>query len=155
MIPAIITALIGAHMGLLVRQKHTEFPAAGKTEETVSGERLYPLYAAKAGGFFFIVFGVIAALGGLAQINPISLGPRQPGSSPAGSQPDWWHGHVDGSTRLFPSWDIHLGNYTIPAGVLAHGSTALHLDRAGSGLPIHRSEDDEGHRAPQPAAASA
>ena len=55
LIPAILLALIGAHLALLVRQKHTEFPAAGRTEDTVSGERVFPVYAAKAGGFFFIV----------------------------------------------------------------------------------------------------
>jgi len=116
LIPAIILALIGAHIGLVVRQKHSEFPAAGKNEHQVGGERMYPVYGAKAGGFFFIVFGVIAALGGLAQINPIWLfGPYNPAQVSAGSQPDWYMAMLDGSTRLFPSWDIRLGNYTIPA----------------------------------------
>ena len=37
------------------------------------------LYAAKAGGFFFIVFAACAALGGFAQINPVWLfGPYKP-----------------------------------------------------------------------------
>src|SRR5882757_8728322 len=67
LIPAILAALVGAHLALVVRQKHTQFPGPGHTENSVRGERVYPLYAAKAGGFFFIVFGVLAALGGLAQ----------------------------------------------------------------------------------------
>ncbi|MEP6599138.1 MAG: ubiquinol-cytochrome c reductase cytochrome b subunit [Actinomycetota bacterium] len=116
LIPAILAALIGAHLALIVRQKHTQFPGPGRTEHTVSGERIYPIYAAKAGGFFFIVFGVLAALGGLAQINPIWLfGPYNPAQVSSGSQPDWYMGMLDGSTRLFPSWEIHLFNYTIPA----------------------------------------
>ena len=61
LIPAILLALIGAHLALVVRQKHTQFPGPGRTEDTVSGERVFPIYAAKAGGFFFIVFGVCAA----------------------------------------------------------------------------------------------
>ena len=116
LIPAILAALVGAHLALLVRQKHTEFPGAGKSEATVSGERIMPLYAAKAGGFFFIVFGVLAALGGLAQINPIWLfGPYNPAQVSAGSQPDWYMAMLDGSTRLFPSWEIRLWGHTVPA----------------------------------------
>src|SRR5437868_4806511 len=108
-------ALIGVHLALLVRQKHTEFPSAGRSEKTVSGERIFPTYAAKAGGFFFIVFGVTAALGGLAQINPVWLfGPYNPAQVSSGSQPDWYIGFLDGSTRLFPSWEIRLFHHTIP-----------------------------------------
>jgi ubiquinol-cytochrome c reductase cytochrome b subunit len=115
LIPAILAALIGAHLALVVRQKHTQFPGPGRTEDTVSGERVYPLYAAKAGGFFFIVFGVTAALGGLAQINPVWLfGPYTPSQVSSGSQPDWYMMFLDGSTRLFPSWEIRLFHYTIP-----------------------------------------
>ncbi len=117
-IPAILAALIGLHLALMVRQKHTDFPGAGKTEHTVSGHRAYPTFSAKAGGFFFIVFGVAAALGGLAQINPIWLfGPYNPAQVSAGSQPDWYMAMLDGSTRLFPSWEIHhlFGRYTVPA----------------------------------------
>ncbi|HLY33648.1 MAG TPA: cytochrome bc complex cytochrome b subunit [Jatrophihabitantaceae bacterium] len=115
LIPAILAALIGVHLALLVRQKHTEFPSAGRTEKTVSGERIFPTYAAKAGGFFFIVFGVTAALGGLAQINPVCLfGPYNPAQVSSGSQPDWYMMFLDGSTRLFPSWEIRLWGHTLP-----------------------------------------
>jgi ubiquinol-cytochrome c reductase cytochrome b subunit len=116
LVPGILAGLIGAHLALLVKQKHTEFPAPGKSEHTVSGERMYPTYAAKAGGFFFIVFAVCAALGGLAQINPIWLyGPYNTAQVSAGSQPDFYIGFLDGSTRLFPSWEIRLWDHTIPA----------------------------------------
>jgi ubiquinol-cytochrome c reductase cytochrome b subunit len=115
LIPAILAALIGAHLALIVRQKHTEFPAAGRTEETVTGERVFPTYAAKAGGFFFIVTGVTCALGGLAQINPVWLfGPYNPAQVSSGSQPDWYMMFLDGSTRLFPSWEIRLWGHTLP-----------------------------------------
>src|SRR3954447_18949568 len=36
--PALILALIGAHLALVVRQKHTQFAAHGRTEHAVSGE---------------------------------------------------------------------------------------------------------------------
>src|SRR4051794_36222248 len=116
LIPAILAALIGAHLALVVRQKHTQFPGHGRTEDSVSGERVFPLYAAKAGGFFFIVFAVCAALGGLAQINPVWLfGPYQPAAVSSGSQPDWYMMFLDGSTRLFPSWEIRAFHHTIPS----------------------------------------
>jgi ubiquinol-cytochrome c reductase cytochrome b subunit len=115
LIPGLLAGLIGAHLALIVKQKHTEFPGPGKTESTVSGERMYPTYGAKAGGFFFIVFAVCAALGGLAQINPVWLfGPYNTAQVSAGSQPDWYIGFLDGSTRLFPSWEIRVWHHTIP-----------------------------------------
>src|SRR3954462_10494810 len=115
LIPAILAALIGAHLALVGRKKHTQCAGHGRTEDSVSGERVFPLYAAKAGGFFFIVFGVCAALGGLAQINPVWLfGPYQPAAVSSGSQPDWYMMFLDGSTRLFPSWEIRLWHHTIP-----------------------------------------
>ena len=116
-VPAIILALIAVHLLILVKQKHTQFPGPGRTEHNVVGNRLFPAFAGKAGGLFFIVFGVCAALGGLVQINPIWLwGPYNPAQVSSASQPDWYVMFLDGSTRLFPAWDINLpGNYQIPA----------------------------------------
>ncbi|MGH8959789.1 MAG: cytochrome bc1 complex cytochrome b subunit [Jatrophihabitantaceae bacterium] len=115
LIPALLAALIGAHLALVVRQKHTQFPQPGRTEHQVSGERVFPIYAAKAGGFFFIVFGACAALGGLAQINPVWLyGPYNPAQVSSGSQPDFYMMFLDGSTRLMPSWEIRLWGHTLP-----------------------------------------
>ncbi|WNV77285.1 cytochrome bc complex cytochrome b subunit [Geodermatophilus sp. DSM 44513] len=116
-VPAIILGLIAVHLLMLVKQKHTQFPGPGRTEHNVVGNRLFPAFAVKAGGLFFIVFGVCAALGGLVQINPVWLwGPYNPAQVSAASQPDWYVMFLDGSTRLFPAWDINLpGDYTIPA----------------------------------------
>jgi ubiquinol-cytochrome c reductase cytochrome b subunit len=113
-IPGIILALIAVHVGLVVLQKHTQFPGAGRREDNVVGERMYPSYGAKGGGFFFLVFGVLAALSGLFQINPVWLyGPYNPAQVSAGTQPDWYMGFLDGSIRLFPAWEIRFWNYTI------------------------------------------
>jgi ubiquinol-cytochrome c reductase cytochrome b subunit len=115
LIPAILAALIGAHLAIMIRQKHTDFPGPGRTERTVVGHRFFPKFAAQATGFFFIVFGVLAALGGLAQINPVWMfGPYNPAQVSSGSQPDWYMGMLDGSTRLFPSWEIRLWGHGIP-----------------------------------------
>src|SRR6202042_1349135 len=98
LIPGIILALIGAHLALVVRQKHTQFPGPGRSEHQVTGERVFPVYAAKAGGFFFIVFAACAALGGFFQINPVWLfGPYNPAQVSSGSQPDYYMMFLDGS----------------------------------------------------------
>ena len=63
LIPGLLLALIAAHMLLLVYHKHTQWPGPGRTEQNVVGFPMLPVYAAKAGGFFFIVFGVTATHG--------------------------------------------------------------------------------------------
>lgn len=115
LIPGILLALISAHLLLIVKNKHTQFPGPGRTEQNVVGKRFFPTFALKSGGFFMVVFGLTAALGGLVQINPIWLyGPYDPSQVSAGSQPDWYVGFLDGSTRLFPAWDIYLFGYNVP-----------------------------------------
>jgi ubiquinol-cytochrome c reductase cytochrome b subunit len=115
LVPGIILALVAVHLALVVKQKHTQFPGPGRTEDNVVGERIYPIYAAKAGGFFMLVFAVMALLGGIFQINPVWLyGPYNPSQVSAGSQPDWYIGFLEGSSRIFPSWEIHLWQHTLP-----------------------------------------
>ncbi|WP_229837149.1 cytochrome bc1 complex cytochrome b subunit, partial [Dactylosporangium sucinum] len=107
LVPGALLALITVHMGLLVKQKHTQWPGPGRTNTNVVGVRMFPGFAAKAGGFFMIVFAVLAALAGLFQINPIWLfGPYKAAVVSAASQPDWYVMFLDGSTRLFPAWEI-------------------------------------------------
>jgi ubiquinol-cytochrome c reductase cytochrome b subunit len=119
LIPGILLALIAAHLAILWHQKHTQFAGPGRTEKNVVGERFFPYYTAKAGGFFFIVFGVLAALGGLAQINPIWLyGPYNAYEASAGSQPDWYMGFLDGAVRLMPNLDFRGFGHDIPFNVL-------------------------------------
>jgi ubiquinol-cytochrome c reductase cytochrome b subunit len=114
LIPGIILIVITVHIFLVVKLKHTQFPGPGRQEDNVVGERLYPSYGAKGGGFFFLVFAVVAALGGLFQINPVWLyGPYNPAQVSAGTQPDWYMGFLDGSIRLFPAWEIRFWDYTI------------------------------------------
>jgi ubiquinol-cytochrome c reductase cytochrome b subunit len=109
LVPGALLALISAHMGLLVKQKHTQWPGPGRTNSNVVGVRMFPGFAAKSGGFFMIVFAVIALLGGLFQINPIWLfGPYEAAVVSAASQPDWYVMFLDGSSRLMPAWEIRI-----------------------------------------------
>lgn len=118
LLPGLILALIAAHMLMLVYHKHTQWPGPGRTEQNVVGYPLLPVYAAKAGGFFFIVFGVVAIMGGLLGINPLwKYGPYDPTKVTAGSQPDWYMGWPDGLLRIMPGWELHLGSYSFALNV--------------------------------------
>ncbi|MFJ6674200.1 cytochrome bc complex cytochrome b subunit [Actinosynnema sp. NPDC091369] len=116
LIPGILLALIAVHVGLVWYQKHTQFPGVGRKETNVVGVRIMPVFAAKGGGFFAVVVAVTAIMGGVFQINPIwNFGPYNASQVSAGVQPDWYMGWTDGLIRLWPAWELYLGNYTVPA----------------------------------------
>jgi len=119
-VPALIIVLIGVHLMMVVIHKHTHYSGPGRTDDNVVGYPLAPVYVAKAGGFFFLVFGVIAAISATFTINPIwNYGPYDPSPVSAGTQPDWYIGWLDGALRLAPSgWDISVFGYVIPMGVM-------------------------------------
>jgi ubiquinol-cytochrome c reductase cytochrome b subunit len=128
LLPAAIAALLTAHLALVVRQKHTQFRGPGRTEDNVVGERLWPTYASKALGLFFLTGAIVSALGGLVQINPIWIyGPFDPSEVSAASQPDWYMGWLDGALRLFPGWEVRAFGLELPnpffPGVLLPGVT--------------------------------
>jgi ubiquinol-cytochrome c reductase cytochrome b subunit len=110
-----VLLLLAVHLAIIWRQKHTQFPGPGRTETNVVGTRLWPTYAARSVGMLFAVFAVVAALGGLAQINPLWLyGPYRTGAVTTAAQPDWYMGWLEGALRVFPAWRVHVWDHTIP-----------------------------------------
>jgi ubiquinol-cytochrome c reductase cytochrome b subunit len=118
LIPGGLLALISVHLGLVFKQKHTQWPGPMRTNSNVVGERMFPRYALKQGGFFMSVFGVVALMAGLFQINPIWLfGPYRASEVSSASQPDWYVMFMDGLVRLMPNWQIYIPighGYSIP-----------------------------------------
>ncbi len=113
LIPAILLALIAAHLFLMFHQKHTQMPGKGHTNKNVVGQPMYPYFMAKTGAWFFFIFGVTALLSTFAQINPIWIyGPYNPSGISAGSQPDWYMGFMEGALRMWPSWHWNVGGYS-------------------------------------------
>ncbi|MBK4347090.1 cytochrome bc1 complex cytochrome b subunit [Lacisediminihabitans changchengi] len=114
LLPAILVAALGVHMLLLIVNKHTQFAGPGRTEQNVVGVPILPTFAAKAGGFFFVVFGVIVLIASFFTINPIwTYGPYDPSPVSAGTQPDWYIGFADGALRLVPpGWEFVWLNHT-------------------------------------------
>ncbi|WP_327291524.1 cytochrome bc1 complex cytochrome b subunit [Streptomyces sp. NBC_01198] len=118
LLPGIMAALLVTHLILVFYHKHTQFAGAGKTEKNVVGMPFFPIYTAKAGGFFFLVFGVIAAIAAIATINPIwTMGPYRPDQVSTGAQPDWYMGFSEGLIRVMPGWEISAWGHTLVLGV--------------------------------------
>ncbi len=105
LVPAMIIGLVTVHLILVMVHKHTQYPGPGRTNNNVVGFPVMPVYAAKAGGFFFIVFGIIALISGLVSINAVWMyGPYDPSPVTADAQPDWYMLFADGALRLLPGW---------------------------------------------------
>jgi ubiquinol-cytochrome c reductase cytochrome b subunit len=115
-LPAVIATLIGLHLAIIIRQKHSQFGGRGHRERNVIGTPLWPAYALRATGLMVAVAAVLVLLGGLIQINPIwQYGPYEPWLGTNGAQPDWYLGWLIGALRLVPGFDIHfLGHTWVP-----------------------------------------
>ncbi|MEV6929488.1 ubiquinol-cytochrome c reductase cytochrome b subunit [Dactylosporangium sp. NPDC051485] len=114
LVPGALVALISVHLALIVKQKHTQWPRPGRTNGNVVGVRMVPGFAGSSTGLAVLVFAMIAAIGGLVQINPIWLfGPYEAAVVSAGSQPDWYVMFLDGAMRLMPAWEIRAFGYTL------------------------------------------
>lgn len=125
-LPGLIAVLLALHLAILWRQKHTNYPGPNRSNKTIVGTRLWPVYATKAFGLFFVVFGILAILGAFIQINPVWLyGPYDPSSVTVGSQPDWYLGWLEGALRLSPAWEVKIFGHLIPNPFFAGGLLAL------------------------------
>ena len=116
LLPAVIIGLITAHLGILVRQKHTQHRGAGRTERNVVGKALWPSQVFKSAGLLLLTAAVLAFMGGLVQINPIwEFGPFDATTVSAASQPDWYVGWLEGALRLFPPFDFEVFGILVPS----------------------------------------
>ncbi|MEA2157793.1 MAG: ubiquinol-cytochrome c reductase cytochrome b subunit, partial [Solirubrobacteraceae bacterium] len=114
LIPGLIAALIGLHLGLVALLRHTQFPGPGRTEKNVVGTPLWPAYALRSLALFAATAAVLFALGGLVQINPVwQWGPFEPWLATNGAQPDWYLGWLIGALRIMPPVELSLWGHTI------------------------------------------
>src|SRR6185437_8009660 len=87
LLPGLILALVTAHLMAVWRQGHSQWPGKKEREDNEVGEPMFPRFIMKTTSLFFFVFGLLALLGAVAQINPIWL--FGPGSCGASSCPRW------------------------------------------------------------------
>ena len=120
LVPALILVFIVIHLFMVVIHKHTHYSGPGRNDSNVVGYPLMPVYVAKAGGFFFIVFGVIMLIAATFTINPVwNYGGYDPSPVSAGTQPDWYIGWLDGALRLAPTgMEYQVGPYTLSMNIL-------------------------------------
>ncbi|WP_446323495.1 cytochrome bc1 complex cytochrome b subunit [Actinacidiphila glaucinigra] len=119
LLPGIFVALITAHLILLFHHKHTQWAGPGRENGNAVGMPLLPVYAAKAGGFLFLVTGVLAGLSAVAAVNPVwNYGPYRPDQVSTGAQPDWYMGFAEGLIRVMPGWEVDFAGHTLVLGVL-------------------------------------
>ena len=114
LLPALLATLIAIHLALVARTRHTQFRGGLASERTVAGSPMWPGYALRSLGLLALVAGLLFALGGLVQINPVwQWGPYEPWQGTNGAQPDWYLGWLIGALRLAPPVDVVIGGYTV------------------------------------------
>lgn len=136
-IPVAIMALIGVHMAILIRQKHTEGPRSSDVagEQTVEkdddtyviGLPAFPNQAAVSVVVFFLTLAFVSLLAGFLPVhNVAAYGPNDPASTPELIMPDWFLMWVFGFLKVMPSWmsftvpftDIHVSTEFLSGVVL-------------------------------------
>jgi ubiquinol-cytochrome c reductase cytochrome b subunit len=114
LVPGLLAALIGVHLGLVALLRHTQFPGPGRTEQNVVGTPLWPAYALRSLSLFAATAAVLFGLGGLVQINPVwQWGAYEPWLATNGAQPDWYLGWLIGALRIAPPVELTLWGRTI------------------------------------------
>jgi cytochrome b-561 len=150
LIPAVLSGLIGLHMLILVKQKHTEPPSNRNLKEAEGGKKLIgvPIWPEQTvislSSYLFFLF-VVVLIATYIPLNPVeTYGPPSPGTPVM--RPDWYFLPIYGFLKLIPgdlSFSV-LGGKITPetiGGVIFPGFLALvlvlipFLDRAGEGQP--------------------
>ena len=125
-----IAGLLGAHLGLLWLQRHTQFPGPGRSDRTIVGTPMVPAYALRTTGYLLLVAGVCTAFGAFVQINPVWLyGPYRPWDATTAGAAGLVHGLAGGRR----AHDARLGH---PDRRLAHPG---HLLAGGRSCPASSS----------------
>ncbi|MFG2637978.1 cytochrome bc complex cytochrome b subunit [Streptomyces sp. NPDC048362] len=114
LLPGALLALVLAHLILVFHLKHTQWAGPGKINRNVVGTPMFPQFAVRSLGLLAMVFGVLAVLGAVAQINPVWVyGPYRPDQVSTGAQPDWYLGFIEGAMRLLPGFETRLWGHTV------------------------------------------
>ncbi|MDY7083414.1 MAG: cytochrome bc complex cytochrome b subunit, partial [Halobacteria archaeon] len=127
-LPIVISVLIGVHMAILMRQKHTEAPRSGSEYEGDDAERnphkpapdddsvivglpAFPNQTAVSFVVFFLTLATLSLLAGFLPVHNIAeYGPNNPAGTPELVMPDWYFMWFYGILKLLPSWM----SFTIP-----------------------------------------
>ncbi len=110
-VPALLAIVIGLHVVLVIKQKHTQPGYARKLAEPgrVLGVPLWPYQAILAGQLLLFMFGALFILSAFVPVHPLdAFGP--PGPETPEVKPDWYLLWVYGFLKLVPPWvQLNLG----------------------------------------------
>jgi cytochrome b-561 len=151
LLPALIATLIGVHLAILLRQKHTEQEGARESEHVppdddsvIVGVPMVPNQAAMSLVVFLFTAAVISFMAALFPVQVIAtIGPQDPFSTPPNVSPDWFFMWVYGALKLVPSSLGSLGRFAGgvvgPSLLIAAMYLWVFFDR--SEEPIHFAEN--------------
>jgi cytochrome b-561 len=133
LLPLLLFAGIGVHLLILIKQKHTEPPAARaySTRGGLIGIPLWPHQAVIMLVLALAMGGALTLLGTVFPAHPVEFyGPPAPETPTV--KPDWYLMWVYGALRLIPGWmEVHLLGATIGSeaigGILLPGLVILGL----------------------------
>ncbi len=123
-VPLTLLAAIGAHLALVFRQRHTQFPVRGVDgHRWVAGKPLWPAQFSESTTLLLWLGGVLAASAVLVPWADIALqGPYVPGEVGNNAQPEWYVFFMEGALRIVPPFEVSFLGITISqlfvAGVL-------------------------------------
>ncbi|MPZ87045.1 MAG: cytochrome b [Nitriliruptorales bacterium] len=127
LLPGLLIGLVGLHLAILVRQRHTQFPRRGVDgHQFILGKPLWPSQVAESATLVLWIGGLLAVAAVLVPWSDVSLlGPYVPGEVGNNAQPDWFMFWLDGMLRMFPAFEWSLPGVTINgvfvAGILLPG----------------------------------
>jgi ubiquinol-cytochrome c reductase cytochrome b subunit len=121
LLPAFLVGGISAHLGLVVRQRHTQFPRRGVDgHRWIVGKPLFPSQVHESLTLVLWLGAVLAASAVLVPWADIVLqGPYQPGVVGNNAQPEWYLFWLEGALRTFPPLEVSLLGVTISAPFVA------------------------------------
>lgn len=111
LLPALIVGAVSAHLLLVARQRHTQFPKPGfDGHRLVVGKPLWPSQFAESATLMLWIGGLLALSAVLVPWSDVTLqGPYRPGVVGNNAQPDWFLFWLEGALRIFPAVE-----FTIP-----------------------------------------
>jgi len=115
LVPLLLIGLIGLHLVILLKQKHTE-PSYNRGKAAAGqllGIPLWPQQAALMTVLFLFMTGGVLLLASTFPVHPVEVyGPPGPQTPPV--KPDWYLLWVYGLLKLIPGWmEAHLWGGTI------------------------------------------
>ena len=120
-LPLVLIGLIGLHLLLLVRQKHTQFPAPDVDgHRNVVGKPLWPGQFAESATLVLWVGGILSLSAVFVPWSDVLLlGPYVPGEVGNNAQPDWFMFWLEGVLRMVPAFEYALPGMVISGPFIA------------------------------------